>query len=207
MTDDSLGKAFTLREWDEAWAQSRHLETMRGQYVGFFFTALLAVIAFSANQTADDSLRSSGSLLTVSALAYGLQLLSAFLYLAVVRINKVLFHYSQIIYSIRDQVDHGHSPPLDLGLHRRPPTTTRGELKYRLKTTQGVSELVLLFGVVGLPVLLATTVLRAATVGHMPTTALGLCALAFGASLGTCGLCGWALREPSAPSSGCAPQP
>ena len=42
--------------WEQVWAHSRHLETMRSQYLGFFFTAALAVAAIAAKDLAKDGL-------------------------------------------------------------------------------------------------------------------------------------------------------
>jgi hypothetical protein len=81
---------FTMREWEQAWIHTRHLESMRGQYLGFFFTAVLGVTAFAGPRLADGSLRTPASLLTVAMLALGLQLASGFIYLAIVRLNEVM---------------------------------------------------------------------------------------------------------------------
>lgn len=82
--------AYVMGEWEQSWIQSRHLETMRGQYLGFFFTAVLGVTAIAGPGLIDDSLRTTGSLQILAALALGLQTLTGFLYLAVTRINAVL---------------------------------------------------------------------------------------------------------------------
>jgi hypothetical protein len=87
------GDEFTLLRWDQAWSHYRHLEVLRAQYLGFFFTAVLAVTAFAGPQLASDSLRTSGDLLIVAALAFGLELLSGFLFLVVARLNDVLDFY------------------------------------------------------------------------------------------------------------------
>lgn len=79
--------------WEQVWAHSRHLETMRSQYLGFFFTAALAVTAIAAKDLADDGLKTSGSLIAFSALMLGLEVLTAFLLLAVKRIGDVLSQY------------------------------------------------------------------------------------------------------------------
>jgi heme/copper-type cytochrome/quinol oxidase subunit 4 len=102
MEDVDRELSYVKQEWDEAWAQSRHLETMRGQYLGFFFTVVLGVTAIAGPRLAKDSLRSADALLILAALALGLQVLSGFLYLAIVRLNAVLAYYLKIIFAIRD---------------------------------------------------------------------------------------------------------
>lgn len=59
---------------------------------------MIGVIAIAGPSLVDGSLRSAGSQLVVAALAFGLQTLSAFLYLAVHRINDVLTFYQQKIF-------------------------------------------------------------------------------------------------------------
>ena len=41
MSNDPELLSAKWRIWDQAWEQSRHLEVLRGQYLGFFFTAVL----------------------------------------------------------------------------------------------------------------------------------------------------------------------
>jgi hypothetical protein len=57
MSTEMLRTVLILREWDEAWTHSRHLEDLRRHYLSFFFTALLGVTAFSASYLARRQLR------------------------------------------------------------------------------------------------------------------------------------------------------
>ena len=82
--------AYVMSEWEQSWVHYRHLESMRGQYLGFFFSAVLGVTAVAGPQLIDDSLRTAGSLAVVATLLAGLQTLAAFLYLAVARINVAI---------------------------------------------------------------------------------------------------------------------
>jgi hypothetical protein len=177
MSDDELGAALILREWDEAWTQSRHLETMRGQYLGFFFAATLGVSAVTAKQLADDSLGSPGSLMTLAALAVGLQVLAAFLYVAVVRINRVLNYYQRLIYTIKKEIHARPGAPVDLRAYERWPQPERKGWAGRLSTTQGTAELVLAFATSAFPLILIACLVRAATLPDISITTLVVCAV------------------------------
>jgi hypothetical protein len=102
MSDESERSTVKWRIWEEAWAQSRHLEAMRSQYLGFFFTVLLGVTLFGAKEVADQGFRTATSLVLFSILALGVELLATFLLLAVARIGDVLAKYATVIEAIRD---------------------------------------------------------------------------------------------------------
>lgn len=172
MSSEERGIEFTMREWEQAWAHTRHLESMRGQYLGFFFTAVLGVTAIAGPRLATDSLRSSSSLLTVAALAVGLQVLSGFLYLAIIRINEVLGYYLKIVLDIKAWML-SSGAAVDLSPHAKTPKPPRP-----WAGTSGISQLVLQAGLVGFPVVLAGTTVRAAEVMGLKVTTLA-CALAF----------------------------
>lgn len=139
------GDEFTLREWEQAWAHTRHLETMRGQYLGFFFTAVLGVTALAGPRLADDSLRTSGDLLTVAVLALALELLTGFLYLSVVRMNNVLGFYSKQIETISQwMLSNGAVLDLTSFITAAPPSR-------KWAGTSGTSQIVLQCGIFGLP--------------------------------------------------------
>lgn len=164
MSADERGIEFTMREWEEAWSHTRHLESMRGQYLGFFFTAVLGVTAIAGPSLANGSLRGSSSLLTVAALAVGLQLLSGFLYLAIIRINEVLGYYLKIILAIKAWML-SSGAAVDLSPYAetpRPPRPWAG--------TSGVSQRVLQVGLVGFPVVLIGTVVRSVDVTGLSVT-------------------------------------
>jgi hypothetical protein len=169
-----------MRVWDEAWAHHRHVEVMRGQFLGFFFTAVLGVTAIAGPGLADDSLRSAGSLLILAALAIGLQVLAGFLYLAVVRLNVVLGYYHDLIHDLGGSMD--TSPAVAARLAAGPPDPPR-----RWAGTSGVTQLVLALGLVLFPLVLAATVARSADLTGMSTTTT-LCVAAFVASLATVAL-------------------
>jgi hypothetical protein len=177
--DADRASAYVMREWEQAWAHSRHLETTRGQYLGFFFTAVLGVIAIAGPRLADDSFGSPSSLLILAALLLGLQFLTAFLYLAVIRLNAVLSYYLRIIFAIRNRTIPASREVVDLTPLARPPDPVRP-----WAGTSNVAENVLKFGLIGFPLVLAATVIRAVEVAGWSMTAF-FCVLAFLVCLGT----------------------
>lgn len=171
VTGDAGNAEFTMREWEQAWAHTRHLESMRGQYLGFFFTAVLGVTAIAGPSLADDSLRSPASLLTVSTLALGLQLTTGFIYLAVVRLNEVLGYYLRIILVIKAWML-SNGAAADLGPYATPPKPARP-----WAGTSGVSERVLQVGLSVFPLVLIGTLMRSIDRGGASVTTLA-CAMA-----------------------------
>ncbi len=160
-----------MREWEEAWSHTRHLESMRGQYLGFFFTAVLGVTAIAGPSLADGSLRTSSSLLTVAALAVGLQLLSGFLYLAIIRLNEVLGYYLKIILAIKAWML-SNGAAVDLSPYAETPRPARP-----WAGTSGVSQRVLQVGLIGFPVVLIATVARSVDMTGLSVTTF-VCAAA-----------------------------
>lgn len=184
MEREQLGTEVLWREWDQAWTQSRHLETMRSQYLGFFFTALLATIAIVAGQAFNDSLSSSASLASFSGLTLGLNVLAAFLYLAVVRMNAVLWFYMQVIFRIRAELASRADPPMELEFLNLLPTPPRG----RVST---VAKAILGSAVVVAPVALAAGFMRAITLDGTSRFVLVTSLIATLASLMIAGLVVW----------------
>jgi hypothetical protein len=169
---------FTMREWEQAWSHTRHLESMRAQYLGFFFTAVLGVTAIAGPRLADDSLRTPSSLLTVAILALGLQLLSGFLYLAILRMNEVLGYYLKIILAIKSWML-SRGAELDLSQYAEPPRPSRP-----WAGTSGAAQRVLQVGLVGFPVALIGTFTRSVDVTGFSMTTV-TCAAALAAALAT----------------------
>jgi hypothetical protein len=148
------------RLWAESWNHSRHLETMRSQYLGFFFTASLAVAAFAAPDVAKGHLSTSASLILLAVLVFGLDLLAGFLILAVARIGEVLGHYQRAQREIQAEVV-GDKTPSWLELPQSSP-------RRRLRSTQGASEGVLQLALVGFPAILLVASVRSFTVDRIP---------------------------------------
>jgi hypothetical protein len=185
---------FTLQMWEQSWSQLRHLESMRSQYLGFFFSIVLGVTALAGPRLADDSLRSSGDLLTVATLIVSVELLAGFLYISVVRVNGVMGHYTDRIESISSWMrDNGAMLDLASFARESPPS-------HRWAGTSGSAELVLRSCLVGLPFLSAGIALRAVDVSSSALVIV-CCALAFAL---TCGVLP-AARVRSTPRSGAKP--
>jgi hypothetical protein len=128
--------ALRFRAWDQAWEHSRHLETLRGQYLGFFFAAVLGALAITSGDLASQDPASSGSSAFAAGVALVLQVLAASLLFAVRRLGGVMQHYEAVRAEIRDEVfdalPAGTNRPLWLG--RAPEGKSRGT------TTQGAAE-------------------------------------------------------------------
>ncbi len=179
MDREATARDVLNRECEQAWAQSRHLETMRSQYLGFFFTAVLAVVALAGPRVADAGLRTSASLATIAALAFGLHLLSAFLFLAVRRMNVVLNHYTKRIISLALELKAGlpiRQP--NQGAVRPPVEAADAPRVSRLASPSGSSRDYLAAGVVVFPFVLAASL--AAAIAE--EVAMGVC-LGLGAAL------------------------
>jgi hypothetical protein len=178
MSAEDQGIEFTMREWEQSWTHTRHLESMRGQYLGFFFTAVLGVTAIAGPRLANGALRTPSSLLTVAILAMGLQLLTGFLYLAVLRLNEVLGYYLKIVLAIKAWMA-SSGAAVDLNQYAEAPKPSRP-----WAGTSGVSQWVLQIGLVGFPVALCGTVVRSASVTGLSATTV-TCAVALAVSLAT----------------------
>jgi hypothetical protein len=183
---DDLSWAHTRAEWEQAWNQVRHLETMRGQWLAFFFTALLGVVA-GAGPRLDAN--SSRSLVLIAALALALETLSAAIFLAVARLNKVHHYYDQIILAIRNATITSPPAAVDLSDYVQAPAPPFGGIARVLASTKGVSQFVLLFGVAIFAATLAGDVIRVATISSISTPATVLIAVAFTAGLAIAGFC------------------
>jgi len=150
------------KTWDEAWAQSRHLETMRSQYLGFFFTVLLAAAFFAIKEGAKGGWLSSSALLLPVFLALGVEMLAAALLAFVRRIGEVLVYYMRVIVAIRDEqvADLGPDPP---NWAKPWPLSSTVGPRWRLRSTQGASQLVLEASIVATTAALLALAIRVAT--------------------------------------------
>jgi hypothetical protein len=196
MSTEMLRTVLILREWDEAWTHSRHLEDLRRHYLSFFFTALLGVTAFSASYLARRQLSPSGSVVTISALGLCLQMLSAYLYLAIHRVNVVLDHYLEVVGKIRDQLRLDGSSPVDLGEHRHIPLPQREERLGRLILWHGSEALlVLAAGIFG--AILTGNVIRAALLAEVSSISVIISACAVVLGVWVCLFVYWLLHPSS----------
>jgi hypothetical protein len=93
------------RLWEQAWAQSRHVESMRSQYLGFYFVVAVATGGVVAKQLADGGTDSDASALVWASAGVALDVITAFVLLAVLRFGEVLTAYSQTIWIILEQAE------------------------------------------------------------------------------------------------------
>jgi hypothetical protein len=91
------------RLWEQAWAQSRHVESMRSQYLGFYFVVAVATGGVVAKQLVDGGTDSEASALVWASAGVVLDVVTAFVLLAVLRFGEVLTAYSQTIWIILER--------------------------------------------------------------------------------------------------------
>jgi hypothetical protein len=79
----ALTKQETLlyHEFDQAWEHYRHNETIRSQYLGYFFALSLGSAAFGAQTVRSDALASASDLVLFGVFLLVFAFLSGFVYL------------------------------------------------------------------------------------------------------------------------------
>lgn len=98
----SRAETLLLDEFEQAWNHYRHLETMRGQYLGFFFTVALGSITLSIPALSGGALGNILQILALSGFVQVFFLLAAFIYISVRKLGIVLTHYERVITVIRN---------------------------------------------------------------------------------------------------------
>ena len=182
-------------EWLQAWNQVRHFETMRGQWLGFFFTVIIGVLAVAGPRL---DVGESASLALIAALAIALQLFSSALYLVVSRLNEVHTYNDMIIYKLRSRMQEEADVFGTIPAH--PPAPPRAMRVGTLGTTKGVSEYVLFGSGAMLAVILGLDAVRAFTTSGITaeTRVFTLAAAPFGVALVAFS---WWIRRPGRTSS------
>jgi hypothetical protein len=183
MESSDLKVALTLHLWDEAWEQSRHLENMRSQYLGFFFAAMLSVTALTGNGLVGHHASRSSAIV----LATGLQMLALYLYVATVRVNQVSDHYVALILAIAQKTS------LDAGIDLSPPSPPRSGRLGRVLLWHG-TELVLPLAAGGLTVALIINASYALSAHGTSTLAQIASGVALTSSLIAAAFCYWLLH-------------
>jgi hypothetical protein len=162
-----LSKAETLLldEFEQAWIHYRHLETMRGQYLGFFFTISLGSITLSIPAIGAGALDDAPQLVALSGFVQVFFLLTALIYISVRKLGIVLAHYERVIGLVRSHF-YAEDSTLVASLHVR--EMDHPVMRSRLFRVQGMAEAILrlffflsIFG--ELLLLVRLMVLRAAT--------------------------------------------
>lgn len=133
--------------WSEAYSHSRHLESMRSQYLGFFFTVLVAVVALSGNALVTKGINSASAVVLALGLLTAVNGLAGFLLFAVVRLGTVLLYYQRMAWAIADDLA-GSAPP---GWWGPAPATPGPAYAANLRTMHGSAAFVLKASLVGLP--------------------------------------------------------
>jgi hypothetical protein len=111
------GNDHLAREWEQAWNHYRHLETTRTQYLGFFFTVLVASIGLAVGLLKDVKPPDLPAVLFgLFVLAEVVFLITLGLYTAIKKTGYVLKRYETIINSVRNKSDFASSKdfPFDL---------------------------------------------------------------------------------------------
>jgi hypothetical protein len=131
---------------------------MRGQWLGFFFTVIIGVLAVAGPRL---DVGESASLALIAALAITLQLFASALYLVVSRLNEVHTYNDMIIYKLRSHMQKEADVFGTIPAH--PPAPPRAMRVGTLGTTKGVSEYVLFGSAAMLAVILGLDAVRAFT--------------------------------------------
>lgn len=90
-----------LQEFNETWAQIRHLENLRSKYLGFFFTVILASVGFFINLMRDGIANNSIVVFGLFSLVWILFILTFLLYTAIKKMNVIIGHFGDCIRVIR----------------------------------------------------------------------------------------------------------
>jgi hypothetical protein len=105
------------REWEQAWNHYRHLETTRTQYLGFFFTVLIASIGLAVGLLKDVKHSDLPAVLFgLFVLAEVVFLITLGLYTAIKKMGYVLKRYHIIIRSVRNESDFASSKDFPFNL-------------------------------------------------------------------------------------------
>ncbi|MGN9807618.1 hypothetical protein [Micromonospora sp. L32] len=141
---ERLASAALIHESNQNWLHHRHLETQRGQYLGFFFTALLASAGLLTSIATQDRRDTDLVVLGGALLCFILMIVSFAIYAAVRKLGAVLRFYDREIRLLRqklfanlEQETGGYGERELAGLHVPPIMRTR------VYSAQGVAENIL----------------------------------------------------------------
>jgi heme/copper-type cytochrome/quinol oxidase subunit 4 len=101
---ESLTKAeaLMLEEYHQVWEHARHMETMRSQYLGFFFTVTLGLAVLAVPTISAGALNNPARLVVLSGFLTVFFLFTAFIYIAIRKTGVVYGRYVGAIHLIRD---------------------------------------------------------------------------------------------------------
>ena len=91
-----------VREWEQAWNHYRHLESSRNQYLGYYFTVLLASLSVSISLLRDVSTDEKSTVIFgLLVLVFIVFLITTVLFVSIKKSGYVLKNYKKIINSVR----------------------------------------------------------------------------------------------------------
>lgn len=94
-----------VREWDQAWNHYRHLESARSQYLGFFFTVLLASVGLAISFLKDVKPADQDTVIIgLLILTFVVFLITIGLFTSIKKMGYVLWRYEVIINSARQEI-------------------------------------------------------------------------------------------------------
>jgi hypothetical protein len=139
----TMGEILLSHEFEQAWQHYRQNETLRSQYLGYFFALVLGSAAFGAQTVRSRALSSPVSLILFEVFLLTLALLSCFVYLGVRRAGIALAHYEAAWNAIRDyfysSIDRRVEPYCSLNIR----DSGHKILSYRWTGMQPLSECVI----------------------------------------------------------------
>lgn len=113
----SMKESQLLREWEQAWNHYRHLESSRSQYVGFFFTVLLATISIAIGFMKGITLDSKPIVIFgLIGLIFVDFFITISIFIIIKKTGYVLRRYEIIIETVREEfgVESSEKLPFDL---------------------------------------------------------------------------------------------
>ena len=106
-----------LREWDQAWDHYRHLESTRSQYLGFFFTVLVASTGLAVGLLKDVSSSAQATVVFgLTVLGFIDFLITVGLFTAIKKTGYVLKRYEVIMKTVRQRSGFSSSQELPFDL-------------------------------------------------------------------------------------------
>jgi hypothetical protein len=171
MSEDDLQaqSKLLLEEFQQAWEHYRHLESGRSQYVGFFFTVLLASAGFGIPALTEETWRNPGRLLEITGLLWLFSVVAISLYIAVRRNQELLWGYENIIARIRCEIYGASDLNTSLNIRNNEAVASVSKLMSIQRTSEYV---ILLFVWVSLASLIVTDVQVDLRNGTYPQIAL-----------------------------------
>jgi len=145
------GDELLTREFDQAWNHYRHLESLRSQYLGFFFTLTIGTAAFAVPALRKPSLDQAPTVLAAGAFLTIYCLFIMTLYLAVRKAGVVMDQYDDVIQYVRGHC-YENSPHGDKlrCIRDRPHAVMQGRLRPLFSIRLGAESTLMSFAVLAI---------------------------------------------------------